>query len=272
MGYVQNKLLKRFYYNGWQIMHNDIDNGNLIGFSFCFTGTLESMTRNEAAEKVKTLGGVAVNSITRGLSFLVTNDTESGTSKNREARKNNIRIINEKEFTDIINAPEKASDYKKRGYKVEVDAQDIAELALADVQKEKNERNKILPDYEKFIERYKAINPLFALCSESNTGNNSILFNPPVSVEIVYCDSKDETTQRKIDIVSAKCNIDYNHIYAFCHLRNRNRTFNVHRILHATAHGNKIDIVQHLVDAYRRQPTLDDIIRRQILMRIDTSD
>jgi hypothetical protein len=202
----------------------------------------------------------------------VTNDTESGTSKNRQARKNNISIINENEFRDIINAPEKASDYKKRGYKVEIDEQNIVELALADVQKEKIEYNKMLLNYEKFIEHHKAINPLFALCSESNTGNNSILFNPPVSVEIVYCDSKEETTQRKIDIVSARCDIDQNHIYAFCHLRNRNRTFNVHRILHATAHGNKVDIIQHLVDAYRRQPTLDDIIKRQISMKIDTSD
>jgi hypothetical protein len=99
-----------------KIIQPTADKGNLNEFSFCFTWPLEIMSRNEAKEKIRMLGGIAVSSATRNLSFLVTNDTDSNSSKNEYAKEYNISIINENEFYDIIKNPEKASYYKKRGY------------------------------------------------------------------------------------------------------------------------------------------------------------
>ena len=74
----------------------------LKGFSFCFTGELKKMKRKEAEEKVKALGGNVKSSVVSDLSFLVTNDTESGSSKNVKARELGVKIINEENFVQII--------------------------------------------------------------------------------------------------------------------------------------------------------------------------
>ena len=75
--------------------------GKLTGKSFCFTGKLETMKRPEAEAKVKALGG-EIKSVTRGLTYLVTNDTESGSSKNKKAKELGISIINEQEFNLML--------------------------------------------------------------------------------------------------------------------------------------------------------------------------
>ncbi|MDR1143184.1 MAG: NAD-dependent DNA ligase LigA [Spirochaetaceae bacterium] len=70
----------------------------LRGQSFCFTGELRTMKRSEAEEKVKALGGSAKSSVVKDLSYLVTNDTGSGSAKNKKARDLGIPIITEDEF------------------------------------------------------------------------------------------------------------------------------------------------------------------------------
>jgi DNA ligase (NAD+) len=84
---------------------------SLNGISFCFTGSLENMTRAEAKEKVRILGGVTLHTVKPGLSFLVTNNAESSSSKSRAAQDLGIARINEDEFSDIINNPSKAEFY-----------------------------------------------------------------------------------------------------------------------------------------------------------------
>ena len=74
------------------------------GFSFCFTGELKSMKRNQAEKKIKALGAQAKTSIVKGLSYLVTNDPASGSSKNKKARDLGISVIDEDEFLALINA------------------------------------------------------------------------------------------------------------------------------------------------------------------------
>jgi hypothetical protein len=112
------KEMKEFIQSGTiKIIMPFRDAINLNGISFCFTGPLEIMSRNEAKEKIRMLGGVSVNTVNRNLTFLVTNDTESYSSKNLTAKEYNIAVINENEFYDIIENPEKANAYKKRGYK-----------------------------------------------------------------------------------------------------------------------------------------------------------
>ncbi|MBQ8211514.1 MAG: DNA ligase (NAD(+)) LigA, partial [Treponema sp.] len=76
--------------------------GLLTGKSFCFTGELVSMKRADAEKLVKENGGTTKSSVTKDLSYLVTNDTESGSSKNQKAQKFGIPIINEKEFLTLV--------------------------------------------------------------------------------------------------------------------------------------------------------------------------
>ncbi|MDR0475257.1 MAG: NAD-dependent DNA ligase LigA [Treponema sp.] len=80
----------------------------LKGYSFCFTGELESMKRAQAEEKIKALGASAKPSVVKGLSFLVTNDPESGSGKNKKARELGVSIINEEQFLDLIKNPAEA--------------------------------------------------------------------------------------------------------------------------------------------------------------------
>ena len=72
--------------------------GKLSGKSFCFTGELNTMKRNDAEQLVKKLGGTTKSSVTKDLTYLVTNDTTSGSSKNEKARQFGIPVIDEKEF------------------------------------------------------------------------------------------------------------------------------------------------------------------------------
>ncbi|MCR4579367.1 MAG: NAD-dependent DNA ligase LigA [Treponema sp.] len=76
--------------------------GLLAGKSFCFTGELHSMKRADAEQLVKQNGGSIKSSVTKDLSYLVTNDKESGSSKNVKAAKLAIPVINEEEFLALL--------------------------------------------------------------------------------------------------------------------------------------------------------------------------
>jgi DNA ligase (NAD+) len=75
----------------------------LKGLSFCFTGELKNMKRNQAEERIKLLGGSVKSTVVKDLSYLVTNDPESGSSKNTKALAFGVKIIDEAEFFKIIN-------------------------------------------------------------------------------------------------------------------------------------------------------------------------
>jgi len=74
----------------------------LRGLSFCFTGEMKTIKRTAAEEKIKSLGAQAKSSVVKGLSYLVTNDTRSGSAKNKKARELGIPVINEEEFLSLI--------------------------------------------------------------------------------------------------------------------------------------------------------------------------
>jgi len=76
--------------------------GALAGKSFCFTGELKSMKRAEAEARVRALGGTAKSSVTKGLSYLVTNDPGSGSAKNLKARELGVAILDEDAFLELI--------------------------------------------------------------------------------------------------------------------------------------------------------------------------
>lgn len=86
--------------------------GILTGKSFCVTGSLSSMGRKEFQKIVVDLGGIAKDSVSEGLTYLVTNDKESGSSKNVRAQKLGVKLINEDEFITIIGGLNKKEEKK----------------------------------------------------------------------------------------------------------------------------------------------------------------
>lgn len=76
--------------------------GTLSGLSFCFTGEMKTMKRADAQNLVKENGGSVKSSVVKGLSYLVTNDTASGSSKNRKAAELGVPVINEDEFLKLV--------------------------------------------------------------------------------------------------------------------------------------------------------------------------
>jgi len=75
----------------------------LKGLSFCFTGELKNMKRSQAEEKVKALGASVKSSVVKDLSYLVTNDPESGSAKNKRAVELGVKIIGEESLLKLIN-------------------------------------------------------------------------------------------------------------------------------------------------------------------------
>ncbi len=89
---VQNKIIRI----------EETEGGKLSGKSFCFTGELVTMKRADAEKLVKDNGGTTKSSVTKDLSYLVTNDKESGSSKNVKAAKLGVPVISEEEFLSLI--------------------------------------------------------------------------------------------------------------------------------------------------------------------------
>jgi DNA ligase (NAD+) len=71
--------------------------GKLEGKSYVITGSLESMSRDEAADKIRALGGVFQSSVGKGTMYLVAG-ANVGSAKLEKARKLGVEIIDETEL------------------------------------------------------------------------------------------------------------------------------------------------------------------------------
>lgn len=76
--------------------------GSLDGMSFCFTGALNTMKRPEAEKLVVDNGGIAKSGVSKGLTYLVTNTPDSGSSKNVKAAELGTKLITEEQFLALI--------------------------------------------------------------------------------------------------------------------------------------------------------------------------
>jgi DNA ligase (NAD+) len=79
-------------------IRKELRSGPLSGLSFCFTGELLTMKRSKAEALTLSLGGAVRSSVTKDLSYLVTNDAGSGSSKNKKALALQVPIIDETAF------------------------------------------------------------------------------------------------------------------------------------------------------------------------------
>ena len=76
-------------------------NGKLLGKSFVITGTLSGLSRDEAAEKIRKLGGTFQNAVGKDTDFLVAGG-KVGASKLQKAEKYGTKIINETELLELL--------------------------------------------------------------------------------------------------------------------------------------------------------------------------
>ena len=60
------------------------------------------MKRSDSEKMVKAAGGTTKSSVTKDLSYLVSNDVSSGSSKNRKAAELGIPVVTEKEFLQML--------------------------------------------------------------------------------------------------------------------------------------------------------------------------
>jgi DNA ligase (NAD+) len=76
------------------------ENENFSGKSFVLTGSLQLFTREEAKEKIESLGGKTVDSVSKKTSVVIVGDNPG--SKYTKARDLGIEIWNEEEFKEKL--------------------------------------------------------------------------------------------------------------------------------------------------------------------------
>jgi DNA ligase (NAD+) len=72
------------------------------GKNVCFTGELNTMSRTQAAARIKSQGGIVKPSVSSDLDYLITNDATSGSSKSKKAITLGIAIISEAEMLEML--------------------------------------------------------------------------------------------------------------------------------------------------------------------------
>ena len=76
---------------------------NLAGINFVITGSVEHFSnRGEVKEEIEKRGGKVTGSVTSKTNYLINNDVNSTSSKNRKARELGIPIISEEEFMKML--------------------------------------------------------------------------------------------------------------------------------------------------------------------------
>lgn len=80
------------------------ENTSMQGVTICVTGDVYIFPNRRAVKEiVENMGGKLTGSVSRSTTYLVTNDTTSGSNKNRKAQEYGIPILTEKEFIDKFN-------------------------------------------------------------------------------------------------------------------------------------------------------------------------
>ena len=94
------KLLQKFADLGVAPQFNR-KSGRLVGQSFVITGTLQSMGRDAATDKIRELGGTFQTAVAKDTTYLVAGG-KVGASKLKKAEQYGTKIIDEQEFLAII--------------------------------------------------------------------------------------------------------------------------------------------------------------------------
>jgi DNA ligase (NAD+) len=95
------KLISDLLNAGITILMPEKISKKLSGQTFVLTGTLDAMTRDQTKEKIRFLGGEIPNTVSRKTNFLVAG-REPGETKIKKAKQLGVKIINEKQFLEIL--------------------------------------------------------------------------------------------------------------------------------------------------------------------------
>ena len=95
-----NKLLQKFQKLGVEPVYKKAG-GRLVGFNFVVTGTLESMGRDIAADKIRSLGGTFQTTVAKDTTYLVAG-ANVGASKLEKATKYGTTVLNEQDFLQLL--------------------------------------------------------------------------------------------------------------------------------------------------------------------------
>ena len=80
------------------------DSRKFAGVNFVITGSVEHFAnRAEVKEEIEKRGGKVTGSVTSKTNYLINNDVNSTSSKNRKARELGVPIISEEEFLNMLN-------------------------------------------------------------------------------------------------------------------------------------------------------------------------
>lgn len=94
------ELAKEFQF---EEVNNDTSDKTLKGKNFVITGNLtQYCNREELVKVIENLGGKVLGSVSGKTSYLINNDVNSMSSKNKKARELNIPIISEADFVNMI--------------------------------------------------------------------------------------------------------------------------------------------------------------------------
>lgn len=107
---INNYLDKNFFeigklseYMYFEVNQNTSNNSNLNGLTFVITGSLNHFAnRDEAKEKIEAAGGKVSGSVSAKTSYLVNNDINSTSGKNKKAIELGVRIISEDELIEML--------------------------------------------------------------------------------------------------------------------------------------------------------------------------
>jgi len=94
------ETIKRILDAGVKLEYEQGGSQRLAGLTFVFTGSLASMSRDEARAKVEELGAKTASSVSRKVSYVVAGE-EAG-SKLDKARQLGLTILTEQEFMDLL--------------------------------------------------------------------------------------------------------------------------------------------------------------------------
>lgn len=93
-------LLEKFKLLGVEPVYQKAS-GKLSGMNFVITGTLETMGRDQAADKIRALGGTFQAAVAKDTTFLVAG-ANVGASKLEKAKKYGVKVIDEKELLSML--------------------------------------------------------------------------------------------------------------------------------------------------------------------------
>lgn len=96
------EMIETFIELGFEFTNSNLNKtSELAGKTFVLTGTLESMTRDEASDKIKIRGGKTSSSVSKNTSYVIAGANAG--SKLDKAEKLGVIILSESDFLNLIN-------------------------------------------------------------------------------------------------------------------------------------------------------------------------